>query len=43
MLSKSEFIEIINRLKSTNETKSKVNEIIKECTDAVVNDFVEVR
>ena len=42
MISKKEFVEIINRLKETYDIKEKVNETIRNSTDCMITDFTEV-
>lgn len=39
MISKSEFVNIINRLKATEDTADKVNEIIRNSVDCEISDF----
>lgn len=41
MISKEEFIRIINRLKETDEIKNKVNDLIRNSTDSIISDFTE--
>ena len=41
MISKEEFIRIINRLKETDEIKNKVNEIIRNSTDSMISDYTD--
>lgn len=39
MITKKEFIEIIDRLKATDETIEKINELLTNCRDTVEADF----
>ena len=41
MITKKEFVEIINRLKETDELKNKINTLIRESTDCMIADFTE--
>lgn len=41
MITKKEFVEIINRLKETDELKNKINSLIRESTDCMITDFTE--
>ena len=40
IISEKEFVRIINRLKQTDETVDKANEVFRECLDSEVTDFV---
>lgn len=41
MISKEEFVEIINRLKETDDIKNKVNEIFRKSTDSKLTGYLE--
>lgn len=41
MITKKEFVEIINRLKETDDIKNKVNSIIRESRDSAIADFTK--
>ena len=41
MITKEQFVEIINRLKETDDIKNKVNSIIRESRDSAIADFTE--
>lgn len=41
MITKKEFIEIINRLKDTRNTIENINNILRNCRDTVEADFVD--
>lgn len=41
MISKEEFIEIIDRLKETDDIKTQVNRIIRNSTDSCLSDFTD--
>lgn len=40
MISKEQFVKIINRLKEADETVNKVNNILKNTSDSIENDFM---
>lgn len=40
MISKKKFVEIINRLKATNDTVEQINDILRNCRDTVEADFI---
>jgi len=41
MITKKQFVNIINRLKETDDIKNKVNDIIRASTDSAITDFME--
>lgn len=41
MISKKKFVEIINRLKATNDTVEQINDILRNCRDTVEADFTQ--
>lgn len=41
MINKEEFIEIIDRLKETDDIKTQVNRIIRNSTDSFISDFTD--
>lgn len=38
-MSKEEFINIINKLKETNDIENKINELFRSCSNNCINDF----
>lgn len=40
MITKKEFVDIIERLKETNDTVEKVNEILRNTRNSIENDFM---
>lgn len=41
MISKNKFVEIINRLKATNDTVEQINDILRNCRDTIEADFTQ--